>query len=773
MRARGLAWAAVALVAAAPAFGVQAPERGTLALEEIMRGREFVGFSPSRPRWTPDGRWLTFVWRAPGDSAEALYRVPRAGGRPERLGPEVAARLEPTLHAVRSKDGRWAAYADRGDVVLLDLRSGRARVVSADPEPARHVQVAPDGSRVYFVRGDNLYVADPVAGSVRRLTDIRRGDPPKREPEPQGQRAFLREQQRELFGVFREDSLRRARAYPPPPDTAGRPKPFYVERDATLGGFGVSPDGRRMWLEWERPASEARLAWVPDYVTESGYTEQAPGKRTKVGDAVPAQRLAWVDLATGDVAWVDPGLEGRRVRMWPRGWSPDGGALLVVAVADDFKDRWVLVVDVEADTAFAVDHARDEAWIGGPLWNAAGWMPDGRRIWFVSEASGFAHLYTVPVGGGAATPLTSGPWEVTEVELDEDAGLFRLQTSEASPFERHLYTMPLGGGERRRLTEAVGRHDGVWSPDGARIAVLHSTANRPPELYLQDARPGARPQRLTESTTPAFRAYDWRVPEIVTFRASDGTDVPARLYRPERPNGAAVVFVHGAGYLQNVHRWWSSYEREYMFHNLLADRGYTVLDIDYRGSAGYGRDWRTAVYRHMGGRDLQDQVDGARYLVREHGVDPARIGIYGGSYGGFLTLMAMFTEPEVFAAGAALRPVTDWAHYNHGYTGRILNLPQDDPEAYRRSSPIYFAEGLRGALLICHGMVDQNVHFQDTVRLVQRLIELGKTGWEVAIYPVEDHGFRHASSWTDEYRRVLALFERHLGPGGPGAGGGR
>ncbi|MFP5247545.1 MAG: alpha/beta hydrolase family protein, partial [Thermoanaerobaculia bacterium] len=181
--------------------------------------------------------------------------------------------------------------------------------------------------------------------------------------------------------------------------------------------------------------------------------------------------------------------------------------------------------------------------------------------------------------------------------------------------------------------------------------------------------------------------------------------------------------------------------------------------------AGYGRDWRTAIYRHMGGVDLNDQVDAAKWLAAEHRVDPNRIGIYGGSYGGFITLMALFTTPDVFAAGAALRPVTDWAHYNHGYTSAILNTPQTDPEAFRRSSPIYFAEGLKKPLLICHGMIDVNVHFQDTVRLVQRLIELRKENWEAAMYPLEDHSFVEATSWADEYKRILALFERTMLPG--------
>jgi dipeptidyl aminopeptidase/acylaminoacyl peptidase len=189
--------------------------------------------------------------------------------------------------------------------------------------------------------------------------------------------------------------------------------------------------------------------------------------------------------------------------------------------------------------------------------------------------------------------------------------------------------------------------------------------------------------------------------------------------------------------------------------------------VDYRGSAGYGAAWRTGIYRHMGGKDLDDEVDAARWLVANEGVDPKRIGMYGGSYGGFMTLMAMFTQPDVLRSGAALRSVTNWANYNHWYTSRILNQPQDDTLAYRQSSPIYFAQGLRGDLLMLHGMVDTNVNFQDIVELTQRLIELRKTHWDLAVYPVEDHGFTRPESWTDEYRRILELFERTLPPGSP------
>jgi dipeptidyl aminopeptidase/acylaminoacyl peptidase len=363
------------------------------------------------------------------------------------------------------------------------------------------------------------------------------------------------------------------------------------------------------------------------------------------------------------------------------------------------------------------------------------------------------HLYVVGLTG---TPkqLTSGKWEVDSVTLSDDKRSFYLSTSEESPFVRHLYRMPVGGGASTKLTTMDGENGAVVSPDGNATADVYSYTNKPPELYVSG-------KRVTTSPAPEFANYKWLDVPIVKVPARDGVEVPARIYKPAnwKPGGRAVVFVHGAGYLQNVNRFWSSYAHEYMFHHLLMSKGYLVLDIDYRGSRGYGRDWRTAIYRHMGGKDLEDNVDAARWLVKAHGVDPRRIGVYGGSYGGFITLMAMFTTPDVFAAGAALRPVTDWAAYNHGYTSNILNAPQNDAEAYRKSSPIYFAQGLKGKLLICHGMVDTNVHFQDSVRLAQRLIELRKTNWELAPYPVENHGFVEPTSWADEYKRILKLFE--------------
>jgi dipeptidyl aminopeptidase/acylaminoacyl peptidase len=454
--------------------------------------------------------------------------------------------------------------------------------------------------------------------------------------------------------------------------------------------------------------------------------------------------------------------------------SDDGRYVIASARAVDNKDRWLVVLDPESGKTRVVDLLHDEAWVreggGGFGGGAVEFLPDNKRFWFLSEGDGWMHLYTLDVSVETAKPvqLTAGKWELASAEVARDGRKFYLTTSEVHPGERHLYTLPVDGGARTKITSMPGSNQAEVSPDESTLGLVFSYSNKPPEVYVMPNAAGAAATQVTTTPTEAWRSFRWIDPKVITFKARDGVDVYARLFTPEMlgarrdPTRPGVVFVHGAGYLQNAHKYWSTYFREYMFHNLLASKGYVVLDVDYRASSGYGRDWRTAVYRHMGGKDLEDIVDGAKYLMAAEKVDPKRIGVYGGSYGGFITLMGMFTTPDVFAAGAALRPVTDWAHYNHGYTSNILNNPQKDAEAYRKSSPIYFAEGLKGALLICHGMVDTNVHFQDSVRLAQRLIELRKENWELAVYPVENHGFTEETSWADEYKRILKLFDENL-----------
>ncbi|MCU0249976.1 MAG: prolyl oligopeptidase family serine peptidase [Vicinamibacterales bacterium] len=754
-----------------------APGKLTLTVDSIMRGPGLVGYPPSGLRWSGDSRDLFFEWRKPGEKDGATYVLSQHTTTPRRLTDEER-KLAPPVGGAWDEARRRVVFADGGDIVVLDTVARTRQQVTRTTAPESGPRWARHDTAVTFVSQNNLFIIPLAGGSIEQLTDVK---PRRRETRDTDSQKFVREQEAALLQATR-DAVEQRKAGEETRKKDSLPE-FEITERQSVAQFTLHPSERWVFLLVAERA-EAKNAVVPNYVTESGYTEDIPS-RSKVGDVQGRQRLAVLNLKTRTSVWADASFAGtakvqgkdepRDVRWSAPMVSPDGRLVVATARSADFKDRWIVALDPESGKARVIDALHDDAWIreggGGPFGGGGmGWMPDGQSLWFLSERDGYMHLYVVDAAQPGAAPAqrTSGAFELTSAELARDKTKFYLVTSEVHPGERHIYEMPAGGGPRTRLTEMAGSNIGEVSPDGSMIAFIQSSAARPPEVFVMPNRAGAPVQQVTTSPTDAWRTFRWIEPEVITYKARDGKDVHARLYTPEMIGAArdrtrpAVIFVHGAGYLQNAHRFWSTYYREYMFHNLLASLGYVVLDADYRASAGYGRDWRTAIYRHMGGKDLDDIVDGAKYLVDRQRVDPKRIGVYGGSYGGFITLMALFTSPDTFAAGAALRPVTDWAHYNHGYSGSILNEPQDDPAAYKQSSPIYFADGLKGALLICHGLVDTNVHAQDSIRLAQRLIELRKTNWELAVYPVENHGFEQETSWADQYKRILRLFDTHL-----------
>jgi len=809
---------ALSLIAAS-IVGAQTRSNFDFTIANIMRGPELYGREPANVRWTLDGKWVYFMWLEPGSDwrlPAREFRVSVApGSKPERV-PQGAP--EPIFaDAGRpSPDGRTRLVATGGTIAIVDVASGARRVLARSTVPKTNVTFSATGHDVLYTEGNNAFALSLDSTSTRQLTDIRvpttdagsagvvqaggargRGagggragtDATGRGADATGtQRGALVTQQQQLFQVIRDrafqDSVNRAQGGRGGGAGGGRGgrggggaadaavgigvRTFSLTGTDRVAGLAVAPSERAALVTVVTPATTtATQTLVPSWVTSSGYVEEING-RPKVGDA-PAgvTRIALMSLPSGDVKWLTVTPPGRAASSNIVGWNESGTAALVYSASADFKDRWLYSVGADSGKTTLLEALHDSAWVGGPCNRCAGFFDGGRRAYYVSEADGYAHLYSIGVDGTDRKQLTKGKWEVTAISLSRDGQSFYLTTSEQSPFESHFYKMPVGGGAAVKITGPLGGHAVTLSPDETMIADVYSTTSRPPELFIAPATPGAEMRQITTSPTDAFLAFKWMKPEIVMVPASDGIQVPARLFRPRdmnaKPNGAAVIFVHGAGYLHNVMNYWtSSYAREFLFNQYLASKGYVVMDLDYRGSAGYGRDWRTAIYRWMGGRDLQDQVDGVKYLRKTFGIDPERVGIYGGSYGGFMTLMALFTEPKYFGAGAALRSVTDWAHYNHNYTAAILNLPEQDTLAYRRSSPIFFAEGLEDPLLMLHGMVDTNVEFEDIVRLTQRLIELGKKNWSLAPYPVEDHGFVRPDSWTDEYTRIFDLFENTI-----------
>jgi len=756
-----------------------------------MQDPNWMGTFPSDVHWGIHGENIYFNYNPERNKSDSLYKV--AINNPKKIL-KVSAKEQQDLipdNGDFNESRSRKIFTKDGDLFIYNMDSKTKRELLDLPFSINEPVFLNDNQRIAFKAEDNAFIYDLEKGNIQQLTHIKSGTEPEKSDKKSSEKdEWVKNENLELLEVVnqRKEKQESSKAYRE--STKEEENFTFYLNDRDLSNLEISPNAKYAGfslIDRERGDNTD----VPNYVDESGYTENISA-RSKVGDMEYTAELALYNFEKDTVFIVDvsglPGIkklpdytsdypdkewkeEAREIIPSKIHFSENGEKAVVNLRSTDNKDRWIALLDLENGTLTSIEDQRDEAWLAGPGigytyygYEEIGWLPDNKHIYFQSEASGYSHLYLLNVENSRKKELTSGDYEVFDPSLSNDKKHWYFTSSKVHAGERHFYKMPIMGGKMEKLTSMTGKNEVKLSPNEEYMAITYSYMNKPEELYLKKTNENSEPQQLTSGQSEEFSAYNWREPELIKFEASDGAMVPARLYVPEEAtkNDAAVVFVHGAGYLQNAHKWWSSYFREYMFHNLLTDLGYTVIDIDYRGSAGYGRDWRTGIYRHMGGKDLSDQVDGVKYLLENQNIDPEKVGIYGGSYGGFITLMAMFNEADTFKAGAALRSVTDWAHYNHGYTSNILNEPSKDPIAYRQSSPIYFAEGLEGDLLIAHGMVDVNVHFQDVVRLSQRLIELGKEDWEMAVYPAEGHGFVEPSSWTDEYRRILELFNESL-----------
>ncbi len=771
-----------------PAMMYAQPKLDTLTVEKIMRDPKWIGTSPSNPFWSADGETLFFKWNPANAPSDSLYYISKENKIPVKATVSQKQNVLMANSVVYNMNRTAYVYEKNGDIYLNEIKRNKTRRITQTEETEYNPQFSFGEKAIVFTRNQNLYSWDINTGQTVQLTNLQTVKQEKKEDNLSPEDTWLKNEQVQYLQVLRERKEKKRLAELYDSSTAKKELRKLNIDDKRVLDLSISPDGRFINYKLYKSPDKRKSTIVPNYVTESGYTTDIPG-REKVGEPLGTYQLFIYDRQIDSVFEVKvDSIDGIRdlpdyVKDYPKefaertknktarqvyfrgaSWSPLGGHVVIDIWAQDHKDRWLMLWDTATKKLNLISRQRDEAWIGGPGLQNTGWI-DENTFWYQSEETGYSHLYSVNTVSGKKKALTSGKYEVLDAQLSNDKKYFFLSTNEGDPEQHQYYRLRISDSYTQKITSMTGANEATISPDEKTIALLYSYTNKPWELYLQENQPGKKPEQITnKAETNEFKSYSWRDPEIITFAARDGATVYGRLYKPEKPDvhKPAVIFVHGAGYLQNAHKWWSVYFREYMFHNMLADNGYYVIDIDYRGSAGYGRDWRTGIYRHMGGKDLTDNVDAANYLVKNFGVDPTRIGIYGGSYGGFITLMAMFTTPGVFVAGAGLRSVTDWSNYNHGYTSNILNEPFNDSLAYKKSSPIYFAEGLKGHLLMCHGMVDENVHFQDIVKLSQRLIELKKENWELAVYPMEDHGFVDPGSWTDEYKRIFKLFESVL-----------
>lgn len=774
--------------------------QSALTLEKIMRDQEWLGRQPTNAGWTTRGE-IVFEQKEQGSRLKRVFSI-LPGQRDAQAVPFEQLHLYKPNESATNADGSVSVMR-YDESVYVTYADGKVKQLTKGGSPLRNFSFLIDG-RIVAQEYDTIVAIDPETGMKEALFEWQFSNAPVA-VKPSSD--FIAKEQVDLIQYVaqkrddrqaysdRQHEIRNA-------NMSMKRCPFYFKPNLEMVAVETSPNGKyAVFVTIEKSESRSQSDIMPHYIQENGRIA-TKNVRRRVADVEPENETIWLldlvshratkigyeslpgfnddvlasvkqEVAEANGETYTPNRLPRSIRLidswnWTEPsieWHDNGEQVALMLEAWDNKDRWIATIDLDEKRLVNQHRLHDDAWVNY-RYNDFGWLHNNETLYYLSEHSGYSHLYTQQLGK-APRALTSGDYVVDSPVLTRDDTFIYFKANQKHPGVYEIYRVNTQTGEQLAMTDLNGMTDFSLSPDESQLLLTHSTTITPPELYLKNVDGTGAVTPLTHTVSEEFLNYAWTAPQIVAIPSSH-TDKPiyARLYLPKGYESGekrkAVVFNHGAGYLQNAHLGWSGYQREFMFHSMLAQQGYVVLDMDYRASAGYGRDWRTAIYRQMGTPEVQDLRDGVNWLVANANVDRERIGTYGGSYGGFLTFMSMFNASDLFQAGAALRPVSDWAHYNIGYTSNILNTPDVDPIAYRRSSPIYFAEGLEKPLLINAPMVDDNVFFVDVVRLVQRLIELEKQDFETAIYPVEPHGFVQPSSWLDEYRRIYKLFETHL-----------
>ena len=731
--AAGLALLVLPLAGCAPA-----PPAGTddaLSVDRLFGERAFESPLPRRILWRA-GSEEFLSWRTGEDGHEEIWtEIARTGERRrlvdltailEALGEERAGRspgpmddvdmAKPARRApALSPDGRLLVGLHHGDLYRLDLESGRAAFLTRGPAPEWFPTFSPDGTRIAFVRDGDLFVLRLSDGAERRVTRRAR------------------------------ETIRN-----------GIADWVYEEELGVTRSFWWSSDGTHLLFVRYDVADEP-VQTITDDIPRYAAVERQ--RYPKAGLANARVRLGLVPARGGRPTWLDTPRDedGYLVRA---GFTPDD-RIWYVWLGRAQTRLELRVLDAPREAARTVIEEFDPRWV--ELLDEPRFLDDGRVLW-VSDRDGFRHLYLHRLDGTLERRLTSGPFEVRRLlGVHEETGRVLFVSNRADAREQRIEAVPLAGGRIEELTPRAGTHVPTPSPDLSLLLDTFSTRDAPPAIELLDAA-GRRIRTVDDGRIDALEDLDLPPVEFRDVTAGDGTTLHAALIRPPGFSPArrypVLVYVYGGPHSQLVVDRWAGSRG--LFLRSLARRGIVVWWLDNRGTAGRGREFERAVFRRLGEQELADQLDGIRWLREQGWVDARRIAIYGGSYGGFMTLYALLHAPEVFRAGVAYAPVVDWTLYDTIYTERYMDTPETNPEGYAASALPPLAGALEAELLLMHGLMDNNVHFQHTVRMIDALTAAGRP-FELMVYPRTRHGIRSAkSSRLDFHRRQERFLLRAL-----------
>ena len=737
------------LVAASPCLPAVETTRDAavapaLTLERLYSLPRLIGTAPSGFAWAPDGQRFVFLWNDEGTNFRDVWLFEIGSDRPRRItaltrpqadmqashgdsvarrNAEVAIERDEGVAAVEwHPDGRRLVVSIHGKVHLLSLPSTPTSQLDVGMAASSHA-VSPDGKFIALVTEGAIWLHALVAKSV----------------------------------AAQDATQAPARLLARTSDTTSPTR------------LDWSPDSTRLALV-ESDRSAVPLRGIPDYLPDEARMREV--RRAYPGEPAQRRRIGIIDVAQAQVRWLATGGDAQDP-VFTLAWSPNGRELLIDTSDLYVKHRRLLIADAHDGAIETWMEERNPLNVSADWW--AAWSPDGRGIYFTSDRDEDYHVYLRGRRGGAVRRITRGDWAVDDVQLVPAARALFVRGNLGNDEQRHLFRIPLAGGTPRRLTHGAGSHFTIVSPDGRHAAGEFSSDTVPPDLFLTrfdtPFEDPASEQRITRSPLAEFDRYRWAPTRYVTFPSHvDGVTLHGRLTVPpdfdaKRGRYPAIL---GSIYSNTVRNRWGGRVAHptWGLDHYLAQQGYVLLNIDVAGSAGHGKAFRQRIRLDYGGIDIADIESGTRHLGASGFVDTARLGIWGSSYGGLMTVMSMATRPGLFRAGVAGAPATNVLHALTGEM-RVMGRPQDHADAYARASAYTRAEGLEGALMIIHGMRDDVVLFRDSVALTHKLMQLDKDVELVAL-PDAGHG------WDDEglyqtrhaFRRMVDHFDRHLG-GGP------
>ncbi len=743
--------AAAASFAAGTGTALAGPRPGpskTLTIEHIYGAPSLSGSLARGVEWSPDSTRISY-FESKGHGAELVTRDARTGRRHVLLKEEELASAMPPaessavqatgLGRVQAPDYLWSPRGDSllliggSRVVLLDLATKSARTLASSDSahPIADPKFSPDGNWVSFVRDANLWLVNVASGETKQLT----------------------------FG----------------------------------GGAGIR-DGQLDWLYPEELDASTAYWWAPDSSKVAYYEmDERPVKRYPILDmsslagAIEYTRFPMAGEANpivhvSVVAIGSPGPSAQPRRMdtgadtdvyLPRVvWLRDSRRVAIERLNRAQNRLDLLFCDAATGTSQTILTEKDPYWIN--LANDLYFFSDSQRFLWSSERTGFRHYYLYDLSGKLLGPLTQGEWGIlgnggfgpgagSHPAVDETRGFIYFLSNKDEVVGRQLYRVSLEDKSIVRITSAAGTHDPLIAPDVSGFVDTYSNTMTPPRQSLRRA-DGSRIAYLTGDNARALGPYHLSPVEFLNVAADDGTKLYAAMIRPAHFDAAkkypVLIDVYGGPDDQNVRNAWGG--QDFLWLEMMAEKGYLIFALDNRGSWGRGHAFETPIFHRLGKVELDDQLAGVNYLKSLPYVDAARIGIWGWSYGGTMTLEALFNAPNVFKAGAAVAPVSDWRLYDTAYTERYLGLPQDNPVGYADSSPVNQAAGLRGRLFLAHATGDDNVHFANTSEVINKLILAGRYPDKLAIFPGRGHSISDPAARIVLFRQISAFFDHGL-----------